>query len=126
MSDHDFEVRLERMFANPPAVSDAGVFTARVEARLERGERLRSILIGSAGVTGGVFAATQAFGSGVLRRLGEVRLPEQVVAIDLGAGRLLDGTGWAALSGGGEVVWMAAAMLALTVGFLATRFSDVF
>jgi hypothetical protein len=39
---------------------------------------------------------------------------------------LFSSEGLTALAGGGEVVWMAAAMLALTVGFIATRFSDAF
>lgn len=125
MSDFEFESRLERMFAQPPAVSDPGKFTAAVEQKLERGGRLRNLLIGSAGVVGGVVAASQTIGSGMLGRLGEVRLPAQPLA-DLDGGRLLTSEGVAAFSGGGEVVWMAAAMLALTVGFLATRFSDVF
>jgi hypothetical protein len=41
-------------------------------------------------------------------------------------GSLLTSDGLATLSAGGEVIWMAGAMLALTVGFLATRFADVF
>jgi len=127
MSDFDFESRLERMFQQPPPVTDPGVFAVQVQARLERGWAFRRALIGVAGVLGGAVAASQAFGSGVLARLGEVGAPVGPLLADAGSGQLLssDSLG-AAMSGSGEVIWIAAAMLALTVGIAATRLSDAF
>jgi hypothetical protein len=125
MSDFEFEARLERMFAQAPAVSNPNGFAERVEQRLERGGRLRNFVIAGAGVGGGVFAASQTIGSEMLTRLGELRLPAQAMG-QVQTGSLLTSDGLATLSAGGEVIWMAGAMLALTVGFLATRFADVF
>ena len=126
MSDFEFEARLERMFSQPPPVTDPGVFAAQVQARLERGWALRRVVIGAAGLLGGAVAASQAFGSGVLARLGEAELPVKSLIAEVRREPLLSGEGLGALSGSGEVVWIAAAMLALTVGIAATRLSDAF
>lgn len=127
MSDFEFEARLERMFAQPPPVTDPGVFAAQVQARLERGWAFRRVLIGAAGLVGGAVAASQAFGSGVLARLGEVSAPAGEALTNAGSGQLLstDAVG-AAMAGSGEVMWIAAALLALTVGIAASRLSDAF
>jgi hypothetical protein len=128
MSDFEFESRLERMFSQPPPVTDPGVFAAQVQARLERGWALRRMMIWVAGLTGGSVAASQAFGSGILARLNEVNVPVSPLLQEAGSpGRLLasDGLG-AALAGGGEVLWIAAALLAVTVGIAATQLSDAF
>lgn len=124
MSDFEFEARLERLFSQPPPVTDPGVFAAQVQARLERGWALRRVLIGAAGLLGGAVAASQTFGSGVLARLGEAELPVESLVARVRSEQLLSGEGLGALGGSGEVVWVAAAMLALTVGIAATRLSD--
>jgi hypothetical protein len=126
MSDYEFEARLERLFNQPPPVSDPNLFAAQVQARLERGGSLRGVLITTAGVAGGVVAASQTFGSGLLAQLGDLRLPVRPLLDRAAEPGLFSSEGLTALAGGGEVVWMAAAMLALTVGFIATRFSDAF
>jgi hypothetical protein len=126
MSDFDFESRLERLFSQPPAVTDPGVFTARVQARLERGWGLRQLVIGAAGVVGGTVAATQAFGSGLLHQLESVRMPVGPMLAEVSPDRLLRSDILGSIAGGGEVMWMAVAMAALTVAFAATRFADAF
>jgi hypothetical protein len=126
MSDFEFEARLEHLFSHPPAVTDPGVFAAQLQERLERGWALRRIVIGAAGILGGAVAASQAFGSGVLARLGEVQVPVKSLVAEMGSKPLLSSEGLGALGGSGEVVWIAAAMLALTVGIAATRLSDAF
>ena len=124
MSDFEFEAGLERMFSQPPRLSDSDLFAARVEARLDRGWELRRLLLGVAGVLGGGIAASQAFGSGLLSRLGQV--PVEPLLEQLRSERLSATNDLNALAGSGEVVWIAAAMLALTVGIAATRLSDAF
>lgn len=126
MSDFEFEARLEQMFSQPPPVTDPGVFAAQVQARLERGWAFRRLLIGAAGLLGGAVAASQAFGSGVLARLGEAELPVDSLMAEIRSEAWLSGEGLGALGASGEVVWIAAAMLALTVGIAATRLSDAF
>ena len=49
MSDFNFEARLERLYAQPPRLSDGSVFVRRVEDRLEREWTLRRGLIVVAG-----------------------------------------------------------------------------
>lgn len=126
MSDFEFEARLERLFAQPPRVTDPGVFAAGVQTRLERGWGLRQALIGAAGVLGGAVAATQVFGSGVLERMQAVRVPVEPMLAEADPSRLLRGDVLGPLAGGGEVMWMVAGMAALAVAFAATRFADSF
>ena len=127
MSDFDFESRLERMFSQPPPVTDPGVFAAQVQARLERGWAFRRLLIGAAGVVGGAVAASQAFGSGLLASLGDISLPTPSLLGDGRSDPMFTAEALnAALAGSGEIMWIAAAMLALTVGIAATRLSDAF
>ena len=126
MSDFEFEARLERMFSQPPRVTDPAAFAAQVQGRLERGWTFRRVLLGAGGLLGGGVAASQAFGSGPLSRVGEIQAPVEPLLAELRSERLSIGTDLTALAGSGEVVWIAAAMLALTVGIAATRLSDAF
>lgn len=125
MSDFEFEARLERLFAQPPAVADSAGFAARVEARLERGWGARQLVIAAAGVLGGTVAGSQALGAGVWSRLQGIRLPTGPLLGGDGGARLT-GDAFGVLLGGGEVMWMAAGMAAVTAAFVVTRFSDAF
>jgi len=69
MSDADFEFRLERMFADAPALADAELFRAQVMDRLDRGWSARRFVIGAMGAAGGVVAAGQLVGVGGFGRL---------------------------------------------------------
>ena len=124
MSDFEFEARLERLFAQPPAVTDAGVFCRQVQARLDRDWTFRRTLIGAAGLAGGVFAASQAFGSGVLERLKDARLPVAPLLDDPAVRSAMAGDGLGALAAGGEVMWLTAAMLATAAVLMAARLAD--
>jgi hypothetical protein len=64
MAEHEFDSRLERMFATAPACNDADAFARKVEARLDRNWRVRTLGIGSAGAVGGLIAVTQVLHSG--------------------------------------------------------------
>ena len=56
MSADEFDPEIERLFSRTPVMSDAPLFTARVEQRLQKGSRVRVLDLGLAGVAGGVVA----------------------------------------------------------------------
>jgi hypothetical protein len=64
--DNSFEFRLERMFAEAPAMPDAELFRVRVLERLDRGWTARRLLIGVMGAAGGLVGAFQLVGAGGL------------------------------------------------------------
>jgi hypothetical protein len=59
MSADEFDPAIERLFARAPAMPDATLFTAQVEQRLQKGSRVRVVVLGVAGVVGGVVAARE-------------------------------------------------------------------
>jgi hypothetical protein len=69
MVEREFETALERMFAQGAPMSDTVAFTQRVEARLNRNWRWRTLAIGFAGAVGGGIALTQSIGSGFTGRV---------------------------------------------------------
>ena len=64
MSADEFDPDIERLFAQSPAFPDARVFAHNLEARLEKGGRLRTLAVTTAGVIGGIVAVRQSLGSG--------------------------------------------------------------
>ena len=72
MDERGFETALERMYSQAPALGDADVFTRRVERKLNRDWRWRTLGLGFAGIVGGAIAATQAVHSGLGVRVQEV------------------------------------------------------
>jgi hypothetical protein len=56
MSADEFDPDIERLFARSPQMSDAALFTARLEQRLQKGSRVRYLTLGLAGVIGGAVA----------------------------------------------------------------------
>src|SRR5688500_4317678 len=69
MADLDFETRLERMFAQPPALADADAFARRVESKLDRSWMVRRWAIGAAGLVGGVVATGQVLSTNLTERM---------------------------------------------------------
>ncbi len=65
MDERGFEAGLERMFAQTPALADSDGFTRRVQRRLNRDWRWRTLGLGAAGVIGGAIAVTQSLNSGI-------------------------------------------------------------
>lgn len=70
MSADEFDPFVERLFARTPVMSDAPLFTARVEQRLQKGSRIRFLALSLAGLIGGAVAVRETM----------------TVDIDLGAG----------------------------------------
>jgi hypothetical protein len=120
MVELDFERRLERLFADHPEFADASAFAERVERRLDAGWTARRWLIGAAGVVGGVIGASQLMLSNVFQRAETAGDSARLLTTSLN--HISTGTDWvAALSNGGTVVWVAAGLAVLMMGFVLTR-----
>lgn len=59
MSADEFDPEIERLFARSPVLPDATLFTARVEERLQKGSRVRFVVLSLAGVVGGLVAVRE-------------------------------------------------------------------
>lgn len=121
MADRNFEMELDRLFADHPAFADSDLFALRVETNLERGWTFRRFLIGGLGLAGGLVGAGQLLGSGLGSRLNALAAhyaPSiQVSWTDVALSHVLPG----GLEVNGEFLWMSAALAAVAVGFALTR-----
>jgi hypothetical protein len=120
MAELDFERRLERLFAEAPELPDAGLFAERVERRLDAGWTARRWLIGAAGVVGGVIGASQLMLSNVFQRVETAGDSARLLSSSFS--HVSTGADWvAAVSNGGTVVWVAAGLAVIMMGFVLTR-----
>ena len=120
MAELDFERRLERLFAEAPEFPDAGAFAERVERRLDAGWTARRWLIGAAGVVGGVIGASQLMLSNVFQRVETAGDSARMLTTSFN--HVSAGADWvAAVSNGGTVVWVAAGLAVIMMGFVLTR-----
>ncbi len=125
-----FEARLQRMFSDPPYYSDQDAFASRVQGRLQRGQTTRGLLIGGAGLVGGLVAVGQLLntnlGAAVQSAGGELTPVGEGLSRPLQDARLAGLLDQAAAylpssSTGMEVAWMAAALAIAGLALLATR-----
>ncbi len=125
MDDPGFETRLGRWFGEAPAFADADLFASRIEARLDRSWTVRRLVIGLAGLIGGVFAAVQVLGGHILGQVagasGASFTAVRDTAKAVGQLRLLS-----LLPVGSEVMWVGAALAILAVVLMATRAIEEF
>ena len=120
MAELDFERRLERLFSEAPELADAGSFAERVERRLDAGWTARRWLIGAAGVVGGVIGASQLMMSDVFQRVATAGDSARLISSSLN--HVSSGADWVAtVSSGGTVVWVAAGLAVIMMGFVLTR-----
>jgi len=120
MAELEFERRLERLFMDSPELADAGAFAERVERRLDAGWTARRWLIGAAGVVGGVIGASQLMVSNVFQRVETASDSARLLTTSIS--HISSGTDWvAAVSSGGTVVWVAAGLAVIMMGFVLTR-----
>lgn len=120
MAELDFERRLERLFAELPELPDATAFAERVERRLDAGWTARRWLIGAAGVIGGIIGASQLMMSNLFQRVETAGDSAHLFSSSLG--HITTGADWVAqVSSGGAVVWGAAGLAVLMMGFVLTR-----
>ena len=125
MADPEFEAKLGRWFADAPALPDEDWFAGRVQARLERSWVLRRLLIGTAGLAGGLVAAGQMLGAHMVGRI--AGLPGASLEAMSGGARTLSRLNVLAdLPVRGEVLWTGAGLAVLAVVFMATRSLEEF
>ena len=120
MADPEFENRLGKWFAEVPAFADADVFARRIEARLDRSWAVRRVLIGAAGLGGGLVAGGQMLGANVFQRVAAVS-DASMQAVSQGARTVGQLRMLSMLPVGGEVIWMGAGLAVLAVVLMATR-----
>ncbi|HMO43728.1 MAG TPA: hypothetical protein PKB04_10510 [Phenylobacterium sp.] len=121
MSEVEFDRALERMFRETPPISDNEVFVARVARRLERGWAARRMLIGAAGLVGGVIGASQLIMSNLLGRA-EFTGVDSTRIVTSSVRQLAPQLDWLfSRPAGVETIWVAAGLALLALGFAVTR-----
>ena len=118
MPEPGFEFKLERMFAEAPAMPDADLFTVRVLDRLNRGWDVRRLLIGAMGAAGGLVGAFELLGSGAFGHL--AALGDQTdgfIAQQLARG----GPALTGLGVDAQAVWMSVVLALIAAGFGLAR-----
>ncbi len=125
MAELDFETQLSRRFAEVPPMADADRFARRLETRLDRSWTLRRVLIGAAGLGGGLVAVGQMLGARLFDRAMGVS-DASLASISQGAKAIGQLRVLTMLPMGAEVMWMAAGLAALAVVLMATRSLEEF
>ncbi|MDP1632054.1 MAG: hypothetical protein Q8L66_11615 [Caulobacter sp.] len=121
MAELDFEMKLDRMFNEPPAFADAEPFATLVEMRLNRGWNLRQMGIGAAGLVAGLVGVSQLLNSQLLLDVSQVT-ERQALAFSGGVTGLAKmSANLSALPFGGEAVWLAMALGVMALAFAVTR-----
>ncbi len=130
MSADEFDPDIERLFGRAPYMSDAPLFTARVEQRLQQGSRVRFLALGLAGLIGGAVAVRETLtvsfdlgsgpGAAASGALGQ-GLQSASINVQDAVASGLDQVGLANLElgsmGGMQLFWIAAAaLIALAAG----------
>jgi len=121
MSDSEFDARLGRLYSEAPAFGDADGFARRVEDRLGRSWAVRRLLIGLAGVVGGVVAAGQMLGGGHLWDAASGFFGQIDGAVARGGQAVGQFRVLGDLPIGGEVLWVGAGLAVLAVVLVAAR-----
>jgi len=117
----DFEAQMAQMFDAPPAFVDADLFASTVMQRLDRGWLVRSLVIGGAGLIGGLIAVSQIMATNLLGRVESlpVRAQQHLVAnLIRSVETHLVLPSWPF---GGEGLWMSAGLAGLALVFALTR-----
>jgi hypothetical protein len=122
MSDLDFEMKLDRLFNEPPAMPDSEAFARLVEMRLDRGWNVRQLALGAAGLVAGLIGVAQVLGSRMVLETAAAATGRQAEALGGSILSLLNvGEVASALPYGGQVIWMGAALGVMALAFAVTR-----
>jgi len=121
MAELAFDALLDRLYGEAPAFADADRFARRVEERLDRGWTARRWVIGGLGLIGGLIGGGQILSSGLVGRLDELgNRSDRLISAGITDLLPLDFVP-RGLPLDGEILWMAAALAAVAVGFAVTR-----
>lgn len=121
----EFERRLGRLFDAAPGFADDALFAARVQSKFEARDQVRRVVMGMVGGAGAFVAAAQLVGANFTAEIARASarsgdaVEQGLATLNRDALSLLATTPM-----GGEVLWTAAALGALALGFLATRLAD--
>ena len=121
MAEASFEGRLERMFAETPAMRDADLFTLQVVDKLDRGWTARRLLIGVMGAAGGVIGSAQILGSGVIGHIQALSAQSNAYLLQHVSQAIPQGLLPAGVALNGQVIWMAAALAVGAAGLGLAR-----
>ena len=117
----DFEAQLIQMFDAPPAFVDADLFASTVTQRLDRGWQVRSLVIGTTGLIGGLIAVSQIMATNLIGKVESLSFgAEQPLLrglIAYGEAHLV----LPSLPFDGEGLWMSAGLAGLALVFALTR-----
>jgi len=117
----DFEAHLAQLFDGSAALEDADLFASSVMQRLDRSWQVRSLVIGGAGLIGGVIAVSQIMATNLIGKVESLSFgTEQPLLRGLiaYAERHLD---LPSLPFGGEGLWMSAGLAGLALVFALMR-----
>ena len=123
MLEAEFERQLERLFDRAPELPDGAAFGQRIGKKLHRRSSLRRWMIGSAGLAGGVVAASQLMLTNAGRQLAV--LQETLDELARGLSRAATGEMSSAFSGSFGV-WVALGLAVLAMGFVLSRVIEEF
>lgn len=126
MAELDFEMKLDRMFNEPPALPDSEAFARLVEMRLNRGMNLRQIAMGGGGLIAGIVGVSQLLNSPLLVNATQATERKAVAVSDGLTGLMRAGENLWALPFGGEAMWLAAALGVMALAFAVTRAVEEF
>ena len=126
MAEPDFEAQLTRLYKEPPSFPDAELFTAQIQASLDRGWALRRLLIGGAGIVAGLIAAFQLVSTRFSAELQAIsNAGTRGVAADVDA-VMTKFNQTVATPASVEALWLAAGLALLALGFAVTRAMEDF
>jgi hypothetical protein len=135
MSDHPsasagpganaFDIQLQRLFAQTPAMPDAMAFAERLQRRLDRRWAFRRVMITSAGVAGALITLWQVMSAHLIAQAdiaSQAPAAQARHAFAVGLMRVHMATNLIqALPFGGEALWLIAGLAVMAAALLATR-----
>ena len=137
MSADEFDPFVERLFNQSPAMPDAELFAAMLQARLESGNRVRALVLSLAGLVGGLVAVRETVNINLSGGGGEGLVAGRAIGQGMNAmtqaaqGTVqsgLDQLGLASLElgsmGGMQLFWIAAGALIAVAAAGVTRLTQ--
>ena len=135
MSADEFDPFVERLFAQTPPMADADLFALEVQGRLAKRSRVRTVVLGVAGLLGGLTAVREVAGMDLAfgrAAIGGGRMTEGarsvVAAAQSDIQASLDQMGLAGLSlgsmGAMQLFWLTAAALVALLAAGAMKLSQ--